>query len=270
MKVNTRLGINDYLKKAGLNRGMAQGRQEPSGANGDPINGFSRVLTRLQSPARAPAQDSKVRLQIDDYRQRPIPARSSAHVSAPLAKTNAKEPSLVADGPWLLADTTPVLTPPFAISTPLDVSIAAPEPPPTEQPVAQRIAAGIQAAAAKYDLPPALIRGVIRAESDFQPAAVSPAGAQGLMQLMPATAEELGVENPFDIEQNIDGGARYLRQMLDLFGGDLGRALAAYNAGPGTVMRYNGQVPYAETRRYVQKVLALVHQPSRRSNPNAV
>jgi soluble lytic murein transglycosylase-like protein len=113
----------------------------------------------------------------------------------------------------------------------------------------------VQQAAAKYNLAPELIRGVIRAESNFQVDAVSSAGAKGLMQLMPETAKELGVTNPFDIRQNIDGGARYLRQMLDRFGGDLKRALAAYNAGPGAVEQFNGDVPFSETRHYVQRVL---------------
>ncbi|MBI5551368.1 MAG: lytic transglycosylase domain-containing protein [Desulfobacterales bacterium] len=121
--------------------------------------------------------------------------------------------------------------------------------------VAQRIDASIQKAAIDYDLPAELIRGVIQAESNFQVRAVSPAGAQGLMQLMPATARDLGVDDPFDIRQNIDGGARYLRQMLDMFDGDVKRALSAYNAGPGTVMKYDGQVPYPETRHYVRKVM---------------
>ena len=113
----------------------------------------------------------------------------------------------------------------------------------------------IQQAAAKYNLSPGLIRSVIRAESNFQADAVSSAGAKGLMQLMPETAKELGVTNPFDIQQNIDGGSRYLRQLLDRFGGDLKLALAAYNAGPGAVEQYNGNVPYAETRQYVKRVL---------------
>jgi soluble lytic murein transglycosylase-like protein len=119
----------------------------------------------------------------------------------------------------------------------------------------ERVEKSIQQAAAKYNLAPQLIRSVIRAESNFQVDAVSPAGAKGLMQLMPETARELGVANVFDIQQNIDGGARYLRQMLDRFGGDMKRALAAYNAGPGAVDQFNGDVPYAETRQYVKRVM---------------
>jgi soluble lytic murein transglycosylase-like protein len=115
-------------------------------------------------------------------------------------------------------------------------------------------------AAEKYNLPPELIKAVIRAESNFEVQAVSSAGAQGLMQLMPTTAKELGVNNPFDIEQNIDGGAKYLRMMLDRFGGSLRKALAAYNAGPGTVSKYAGRVPYPETRQYVQRVLRFSRQ----------
>jgi len=118
----------------------------------------------------------------------------------------------------------------------------------------------VQKAAAKYNLPPELITAVIRAESNFEVSAVSSAGAQGLMQLMPATAKELGVKNPFDIEQNIDGGTKYLRKMLDRFGGNVRKALAAYNAGPGTVMKYNGRVPYPETRQYVKRVMRFSKQ----------
>jgi soluble lytic murein transglycosylase-like protein len=113
----------------------------------------------------------------------------------------------------------------------------------------------IQKAARKYDLAPKLIRAVIRAESNFQADAVSPAGAQGLMQLMPGTAGELGVTDAFDIQQNIDGGSRYLRQMLERYSGNLRMALSAYNAGPGNVDKYGGRVPFAETRQYVDRVL---------------
>lgn len=127
----------------------------------------------------------------------------------------------------------------------------------TQQQIIEQI---VQIAAEKYNLPPELINAVIRAESNFEVRAVSSAGAQGLMQLMPATAKELGVENPFDIAQNIDGGAKYLRQMLDRFGGNVRKALAAYNAGPGTVNKYGGRVPYPETRQYVQRVLRFSRQ----------
>ena len=124
----------------------------------------------------------------------------------------------------------------------------------------QKIEDTIQEAAIKYKLPPALIKGVIRAESNFRIDAVSPAGAQGLMQLMPATAKELGVTKPFDIGQNIDGGSRYLRKMLDSFNGNVRQALAAYNAGPGTVRKYNGVVPYPETIQYIERVLRFSEQ----------
>jgi soluble lytic murein transglycosylase-like protein len=122
-------------------------------------------------------------------------------------------------------------------------------------PGGEAVEQAIRQAASKYNLSSDLIRSVIRAESAFRPDAVSPAGAQGLMQLMPDTAKELGVADPFDVRQNVDGGARYLRQMLDRFGGDLKLALSAYNAGPGAVEKYEGQVPYAETRDYVRRVL---------------
>jgi soluble lytic murein transglycosylase-like protein len=125
--------------------------------------------------------------------------------------------------------------------------------------------AEIDSAAAKYGLDPALLRGLIRQESNFDPNAGSPAGAQGLCQLMPGTAAALGCTNVHDPAQNIDAGARYLRQQLDAFGGDVSKALAAYNAGPGAVKRYGGVPPYAETQNYVRQVQAYADEYRRQS-----
>lgn len=119
--------------------------------------------------------------------------------------------------------------------------------------------AEIDAAAARYGIDPALLKGLIRQESGFDPAARSGAGAVGLTQLMPSTAATLGVD-PADPAQAIDGGARYLKQQLDRFGSDAPKALAAYNAGPGAVARFGGVPPYAETQTYVQRVLAYAEQ----------
>jgi soluble lytic murein transglycosylase-like protein len=111
------------------------------------------------------------------------------------------------------------------------------------------------AAARRHGLDPGLVLAVVSVESAFRPEAVSPKGAQGLMQLMPATAVSLGVKDAFDPAENLDGGARHLGSLLTLFGGDLQRALAAYNAGSGAVGKYKGVPPYRETRAYVKKVL---------------
>ena len=110
-------------------------------------------------------------------------------------------------------------------------------------------------AARKYALPRSLVRAVARAESALNPAAVSPRGARGVMQLMPDTARELGVDNPFDPAQNIDAGARLLRQLLEKYDGRVAEALAAYNAGAGAVSKHNGVPPYRETRGYIRKVV---------------
>lgn len=119
----------------------------------------------------------------------------------------------------------------------------------------------IDAAASKYSLDPALLHAVIRAESGYNPGAVSPKGAAGLMQLMPATAHRFGVRDRFDPQDNIEGGARYLSQLLDMFPQDLKLAVAAYNSGEQTVKRYGNQIPpIAETQTYVERVLTYYNQ----------
>lgn len=141
-------------------------------------------------------------------------------------------------------------------------SVSKPKTPSREE----RIHRAVSNASQKYQLPPGLILAVIKQESNFNPVAESHCGAQGLMQLMPGTARTLGVTDSFDIDQNIDGGARYLREMLDRFGGDVRLALAAYNAGPGRVEQYQGIPPIEETRNYVPSVLA--HYESMNGSPN--
>jgi soluble lytic murein transglycosylase-like protein len=112
----------------------------------------------------------------------------------------------------------------------------------------------IRAACSKYALDPALVKAIIHAESQFDPKAVSPKGAVGLMQLDPVTVRELGIADPFNPQHNIFGGVRYLRDLLDIFEGDPKLALAAYNAGPTRVQRYNGVPPFKDTNNYIKQV----------------
>ncbi|MGI9951903.1 lytic transglycosylase domain-containing protein [Moorellaceae bacterium AZ2] len=123
-----------------------------------------------------------------------------------------------------------------------------------DSPIPQHLKKPLEDVASRYQLPLGLLQAVVKVESNFNPLAVSPSGALGLMQLMPETARALGVKNPFDPRENLEAGARYLRQMLDFFKGRVDLALAAYNAGPGAVLRFGGIPPYRETQEYVRKV----------------
>lgn len=114
----------------------------------------------------------------------------------------------------------------------------------------------IRESSKKYQLDPFLVKAVIEAESNFDCYAVSYRGAKGLMQLMPGTAGDMKVKNAFNARQNIEGGCRYLRRMLNMFNGNITLAVAAYNAGPSKVKRYNNVPPYSETRNYVKTVLS--------------
>ncbi len=128
---------------------------------------------------------------------------------------------------------------------------------------ASALAGHVRAAATRYSLSEGLILAIIRVESGFNPRAVSSRGALGLMQIMPTTATVFGVRDALDPAQNVKAGAHYLRELLDRFGGDLPRVLAAYNAGEQAVARYGGVPPYPETRAFVSRVLGLIaHGPS--------
>jgi len=118
----------------------------------------------------------------------------------------------------------------------------------------------IQTYATKHNLPTSLVKAVIQTESGGNPRAVSPAGAMGLMQLMPANVREAGISNPFDPEQNIAAGTRQLAGLMDQYHGDLDLALAGYNAGPGNVRKYGGVPPFAETQNYIRKIRAAMEK----------
>jgi soluble lytic murein transglycosylase-like protein len=128
----------------------------------------------------------------------------------------------------------------------------------------------IEEAARMHLLDPRLVAAVAGRESAYNPRAVSPAGACGIMQLMPATARFLGMSDVFDVRENVFGGTRYLRKLLDTFHGDLDLSLAAYNAGPGAVQRYNGVPPFRETQQYVKAVRVAYERALGRSQTSAI
>jgi len=251
----------DYLRKSTPQTktgATAPGRDE----------GFAKLLTAVVPKAEArPGDEGKApALTASDYLARPLPAlridkaaQAAPQPSAVVPTIEVATPAPSPEKPLVEGLASRSSAPPLSrLRSCLPRPSSGSSPLPVNDPaLRQKIDHSVSKAADKYDLPKSLIHGVIKAESDFQPRAVSADGAQGLMQLMPGTARDLGVRNAFDIDQNIDGGARYLRQMLDMFDGNLKKALAAYNAGPATVQRHNGIPPYAETRDYVQKVITL-------------
>ncbi len=261
------LTIRDYFDQVftGKQRTRKVFSFSPQSANASGTGMFHRMLAsrRMQGVGKTNVKSSG--LTIVDYLANPLGVKGRYQRSAEMLSTEAK--AVRSPGRQVLAATkaSPGKSTASSLSEEkpvpsLRMSAAMPSQKQSDSHERHKIEKSIQKAANKYDLSPALIKGVIRAESNFQVDAVSRAGAQGLMQLMPATAKELGVTKPFDIDQNIDGGSRYLRKMLDSFGGDVKLALAAYNAGPGTVRKYGGNVPYQETIQYINRVLRFSEQ----------
>jgi Transglycosylase SLT domain len=258
--------IRDYLARHTLSKDLLKRWSTALKGPRDGTDPFARLLKSSLSHSARKVNRSGAGLTAADYLANPIPAR----VPAGQVPQNGPQPSILYDSA-LLTDNSPSARGSLSPS-PITVSPANRDgrlSPASDRPgknngihadpgEKETIEKCIQEAAQKYGLAPELIKAVIRAESGFRVDAVSVAGAQGLMQLMPGTAKDLGVTHPFDIRQNIDGGARYLRQMFDLFDGDARLALSAYNAGPGNVQKYGGDVPFRETRRYVARVLASV------------
>jgi soluble lytic murein transglycosylase-like protein len=170
----------------------------------------------------------------------------ASFVDLPTAEIDRIEPDLTPAPPREMISPETVVTAPTPIQPPLRPPAASPS---------VDVSQVVSAAGDRYRLDPDLINSVIRAESGFKVHAVSPKGAQGLMQLMPGTASKLGVPNAFDPEANVDGGTRYLRELLERYNFDLIKALAAYNAGPQRVEQYRGVPPYLETRKYVASIV---------------
>jgi membrane-bound lytic murein transglycosylase B len=270
MATETHLTVRDYFDRvlygsAAKRKAFSTAKAETSGSRT-----FQELLTSFGNRQIDHDANRSTGLTAPDYLSNPIRVNCQFDHRLPTALPDKKETKTVkTQGPPALLPFRESIDPNAAVSGPPNrtprqpeaTSVATLSMNQTGSNVNLTIEKSILNAARRYNLPPGLIKGVIRAESNFQIAAVSHAGAQGLMQLMPATAKELGVRNPFDIEENIDGGARYLRQMLDSFGGDVKVALAAYNAGPGAVERYGGRIPpYQETEEYVDRVLRFSRQ----------
>lgn len=248
MGIPTRLSIQDYFSQRGTV--CLQPKKCDKAAMDAGLTGTVKPFLKALDSARALSSGKAQGLSIQDYLQR----RISSH--RPAAVCKVPSPPLSQSSTVPTPKKNPVHGPVPKISAPQKTAQFMQGP--SDKALSEdrrKISASIDRAATQFGLPSALINAVVKAESNYQVRALSPAGARGLMQLMPATARELGVTDPYDIDQNIRGGAKYLRSMLDRFDGDLNLALSAYNAGPGTVARCAGNVPYAETRTYVQRVL---------------
>jgi soluble lytic murein transglycosylase-like protein len=281
MGIQSKMTIEDYMKNASGRFKVVRQDLKPQKETPAPSSSaFNGILSTFKKPSNQSELKTMKGLSVADYRSHPVtsPYNRMAKQLPANAKTPDSDPSTSKKASeYLLSSETPNAQIPVSPSPDAaevddhtqDTSLSSfsnsqktiIQPSGTDASqirysvISPKIEKAIQDAAAQYQLSPKLIKGVIKAESNYDANAVSPAGAQGLMQLMPGTAKDMGVTNPFDIKQNIDGGVRYLKKMMEMFGGNVKQALSAYNAGPGTVKRYKGDVPYSETRQYVDKVI---------------
>ncbi len=220
------------------------------------LNNFQAVALALglaaRLPAADPAQAAAKAMQQSVSRQRQAVASMAASVEAQRRSLQTQVTHLPAPPPSTVSSLAPLQpVPPLSIPGVPLLELCPPLP-------AAELDALVDDAAEREELEPDLIRSVIRQESAARPCAVSPKGAMGLMQLMPATALQFGVADAFDPKENVTAGARLLKQLLTAYGGDVSLALGAFNAGPGKVSQAGGLPDYPETLDYVQKVLSQV------------
>src|ERR1700733_3021883 len=241
------------------------------------------MLAAFGGPALPPPSHAQIAAAVDSsgkmtfINSNPAPTSQKAHsrsrMTAPAPAVPAQpvtadvdEPPTPKEAPVAATPAKPVA--PAAIPSTADTeasgSFVKPIEPTTVQDPMDRI---VQEAAQRHKVDPALVKAVIRTESDWNPHAVSRKGAEGLVQLIPETAERFGVGNPMDPVQNVEGGTTYLRWLLDRYNGDLRKTLAAYNAGEGAVDQSGGVPRYRETKQYVQKVTHAYFQPGSGRNP---
>lgn len=281
MAIESNMTIEDYMRKSSGRFKVVRQDLKPQKETQTTSSDFNGILSTFRKPSRQNEQNTPKGLTLKDYQQRPIAysyTRSSQQSASGNSsiKSNASDSDTTTNQPADSQKTSEGLNSPAGFSAASELSRrnqyktisdlnnairrSSQTTPKNGSSYrigdnSQAIEKAVQDAAEQYQLSPKLIKSVIKTESNFDANAVSPAGAQGLMQLMPGTAKDMGVKNPFDIKQNIDGGSRYLKKMMDMFGGNVRQALSAYNAGPETVKRYKGDVPYSETRQYVDRVM---------------
>lgn len=280
MTIESNMTIEDYMRKASGRYKVVRQDLKPQKETQTASTDFNGILSAFKKPTRQNEQNTSKGLTAAEYRQRPVaysytrpsqqPSTDNASKqtnASDIQSTNNETPETkkTSDGSnkqavYSTASELSRMNQYKTLSGLNDSRIVRSQATPRNASyrtgdTSQTIEKAVQDAADQYQISPKLIKSVIKAESNFDANAVSPAGAQGLMQLMPGTAKDMGVKNPFDIKQNIDGGSRYLKKMLDMFNGNVKQALSAYNAGPETVKRYNGNVPYKETRQYIDRIM---------------